>query len=344
MVSYGPCQFPTLGFVVRRCDEIERFEPEEFWYIEAEVARELNGEACSVVFNWALDKMFCQYTVGFYYMDLIERSKFNPDEPRYYGTIRNVTKKPVTKFKPKPLSTEDMQKLAITRLRIGAKQVMDLANELYQKGYISYPRSETNMYNASINLKDVVAKMEAHERYGQYACRLLAGAYEAPRNGNKSDNAHPPIYPIKPCDGGVSPDAKKLHELIVSHFLAQCSSDAKGEETEIKLDIGGHHFSTKGTVVTKKNFLEVFYQPWGGKELPSFSPGEIIECPKVLMKSGTTSPPKYLTEADLLTQMSKAGIGTDATQASHIQMIQDRMYAYKDQQFIKATPLGTALV
>lgn len=120
-----------------------------------------------------------------------------------------------------------MQKLAINRLKFGAKEVMDLANLLYTKGFISYPRSETNQYNSSINLKEIVEKMHNHPKHGNYAQKLTEGDYEKPANGSKSDNAHPPIYPLKPMDNSIQDfKAKQLYDLIVSHFLAQCSQNA----------------------------------------------------------------------------------------------------------------------
>ena len=133
-------------------------------------------------------------------------------------------------------------------------------------------------------------------------------------NGNKSDNAHPPIYPLKPMEAsGVEDRAKKLYDLIVEHFLAQCSKDAKGEETEVQLEVGGNLFTAGGTVVTQRNFLEIFYLPFGTKQLPEFTEGEKIEIESVELLPGQTSSPNHLTEADLLTKMNRSGIGTDAT-------------------------------
>lgn len=83
--------------------------------------------------------------------------------------------------------------------------------------------------------------------------------------------------------------------------------------------------------------------PWGGKELPQFREGEKIEPESLEFTQGQTGPPKYLTEADLITIMSKAGIGTDATQAEHISKIQERDYVIKEGQLLKATPRGYSL-
>lgn len=97
--------------MVLRCEEIENFEPDEFWYIEVEVQRMLDRVMTPVVFNWALERLYCKFTVGFYYMDMLQRSQDKSDTPdngKYFGTIKSVQKTQVTKYKPKPLNTEQM--------------------------------------------------------------------------------------------------------------------------------------------------------------------------------------------------------------------------------------------
>lgn len=301
-----------------------------------------NGKIEEVEFKWCMNRMFDKFAVGFYYQNI----KFNSanSEGKHIAKIKNVAKKPTRKFKPYPLMTETMTKIATRKLRISAKQVMKTAEKLYTDGYISYPRTETNKYNKTINLRDIVSKFKNHQNYGNYATGLIdEQKFDQPRAGRKDDKAHPPIHPVKSAEN-LTGLHKQLYQLIVTHFLAQCSEDAKGEETEIIVDMGGHKFTAKGIVVTAKNWLEIYPMPWGGKELPQFREGEEIEPLSMLFKEGETNPPKYLTEADLITMMSRSGIGTDATQAEHISKIQERNYVVKEGQLLKATPRGYSLV
>lgn len=144
--------------------------------------------------------MFDKYSAGFYYQNMVHCSK-SPIDGKHYAEVKTVSRKQVRKFKPYPLTTETMTKLATKRLRLGAKQVMKIAEKLYTSGYISYPRTETNKYNSTINLKSIIEKFKTHNNYGNYASKLIdEDQYDKPRAGRKDDKAHPPIHPVKSSD------------------------------------------------------------------------------------------------------------------------------------------------
>ena len=74
---------------------------------------------------------------------------------------------------------------------------MELAEKLYNKGFISYPRTETNKFPSTINLQSIIMDQQDHPVWGQYATNLINNAFEYPKAGNKDDKAHPPIHPVK---------------------------------------------------------------------------------------------------------------------------------------------------
>jgi DNA topoisomerase-3 len=121
-----------------------------------------------------------------------------------------------------------------------------------------------------------------------------------------------------------------IYNLISRHFLGSVSKDAIGNETTIKISIGGENFSVSGLIIESLNYLEVYtFDHWTDKFVPVFSEGETF-IPSVLkMDKGSTSAPTPLTEADLITKMDVHGIGTDATIHEHIKTVQDRGYAVK---------------
>ena len=111
--------------------------------------------------------------------------------------IISVDKKNKTKFKPYPLSTIEFQKMASIYLNLSSKQAMDIAEKLYQEGFISYPRTETNRYPNSTNFEKILRNLQENEDYSQY---LNGFDFELPRKGKNDDKAHPPIHPIKNFD------------------------------------------------------------------------------------------------------------------------------------------------
>ncbi|KAK7319115.1 hypothetical protein RJT34_03828 [Clitoria ternatea] len=338
VLSYGPCQFPTLGFVVERYWEIQAHEPEEFWSINCS-HRSDEGTAN---FNWMRGHLFDYTCAVIIYEMCIE-------EPT--ATVTNVRQQEKLKYPPHPLNTIELEKRASRYFRMSSEHTMKVAEELYQAGFISYPRTETDSFSSRTDLHTIVREQQGHPEWGVYAQRLLdpeAGLWRHPRGGGHDDNAHPPIHPTKfsPGESGWSQDHRKLYELVVRHFLACVSKPAVGAETTVEIDIAGELFSACGRVILEKNYLDVYqFESWGGSMIPTYTVGQQFIPTSLTLDSGVTRPPPLLSEADLLSCMDKEGIGTDATMHDHIKKLLDRFYATKDASTrFTPTNLGEALV
>lgn len=138
---------------------------------------------------------------------------------------------------------------------------------------------------------------------------------------------------------------RKVYEFIARRFLASCWKDALGFETVVEARIMNEDFDARGLIVLERNYLEVYtYDKWKGNYLPDFEQGDQFMPSSLLLNSGTTTAPSLLKEYDLIALMEKNEIGTDATIADHIKKIQDRMYAYKENEYFHPTTLGIALI
>ncbi|KAF3347640.1 hypothetical protein BJF96_g9200 [Verticillium dahliae] len=317
IISYGSCQFPTLGFVVDRYFRVKNFVPEQFWSIHVNHTQ----EGKKVKFAWSRNRLFDRMAVTILYERCIQART---------AKVTKVQEKPTRKWKPLPLTTVELQKAATRLLRMSGQQAMSVAEDLYNKGFISYPRTETDRFDKEINLRNLVQKQTQSDAWGQYAQDLLSGSFSQPRQGRHDDKAHPPIHPVTFASPSVlTHDAKRLYEYIVRRFLACCSDDAKGVSTNVEILYGEESFHAHGLHVLERNYLDVFvYEKWNDTtELPKFRVGEVFQPTEAMLTDGKTSPPSYLTEADLIALMDINGIGTDATMAEHIQKIQDREYA-----------------
>uniref|UniRef100_A0A480SG85 DNA topoisomerase n=1 Tax=Sus scrofa TaxID=9823 RepID=A0A480SG85_PIG len=332
LVSYGSCQFPTLGFVVERFKAIQAFVPEVFHKI-----RVTHDHRDGVVeFSWKRHRLFSHTACLVLYQLCME-------DPR--ATVVEVRSKARSKWRPQALDTVELEKLASRKLRINAKETMRIAEKLYTQGYISYPRTETNIFPKGLDLAALVEQQTSDPRWGAFARSILEQGGPTPRNGNQSDQAHPPIHPTKYTDS-LQGDEQRLYELIVRHFLACCSRDAQGQETTVEIDIAQERFVAHGLVILARNYLDVYpYDHWSDKVLPGYERGSRFQPSTVEMVDGETSPPQLLTEADLIALMEKHGIGTDATHAEHIETIKARMYVglTPDKRFLPGH-LGMGLV
>ncbi|KAL4130516.1 hypothetical protein PRIC2_006512 [Phytophthora ramorum] len=342
VISYGPCQFPTLGFVVERFLKIQNFEREAFHDISVTHQQNDQPDAPTTTFKWKRGHLFDRMACLCIYECLVESQT---------ATIESVDKRPSWKRKPLPLTTVELQKRASRWLRISSEMTMKAAESLYNKGFISYPRTETSKFKEGTDLMSLVRLHETHQQWGNYVTRQLldGGKYEAPRHGNSDDQAHPPIHPTKSIDVNTlrDPNEKKVYEFVALHFLACCSRDAKGSQTSVVMKILGESFTASGLMVEERNYLDIYkYEKWNASAIPVYQRGDVFRPSTVVMLSGETNPPPLLSEADLISKMDSNGIGTDATIAEHIKTILKREYSIKvnnDTQF-KPTTLGLALV
>jgi DNA topoisomerase-3 len=268
--------------------------------------------------------------------------------------VTKVQKKPTSKWRPLPLTTVELQIQSSRFLHMTSAQVMSVAEKLYTKGFISYPRTETDQFPREFDFQTLIQRQTQDNAWGQYAQGLLDGAFRTPRSGRHNDQAHPPIHPVNyVVSTTLDQNEKKVYEFVTRRYLACCSEDAKGEATDIELLWGTETFHTHGLLVLERNYLEVYpYDKWeSSQQLPAFTVGETFEPTEANMVDGKTTPPGYLTEPELIALMDANGIGTDATMAEHISKIKDRSYVDTRrragggavQEFIPTT-LGVALI
>ncbi|RIB15145.1 prokaryotic type I DNA topoisomerase [Gigaspora rosea] len=335
VISYGSCQFPTLGFVVDQYLKVQSFVTEIFWKIY--VALERDGSM--VEFHWMRNHLFDRLACVIIYEKCLE----NPT-----ATVVEVKSKEVKKWKPYPLTTVELQKTGSRYLHISSDRLMHVAEQLYIKGFISYPRTETDQFDKQFDFRSLIEIQTQDSRWGNFATRLLAGEFRTPRNGSHNDQAHPPIHPTLYASD-LTGDELKVYEFVVRRFLACCSDHAVGHETIIEIKLWEEKFTAKGLVILARNYLDIYpYDRWGESTLPNFQKGETFIPTTCEMREGRTSPPEYLTEADLISIMDQNGIGTDATIHVHIAKIIEREYARKDNRngktYILPSNLGVALV
>ncbi|KAH8583896.1 DNA topoisomerase III [Cryptosporidium sp. chipmunk genotype I] len=343
-LSYGTCQFPTLGFVVNRYNKIINFREEDEWTITLEIKMEIyegnNEEISSIIFEWERGKIFDYLFAFIIYEACVENSS---------ARIKEIVNNKIIKRKPLPLNTVEMTKVASNKLKFSPLKCINIAENLYRKGYISYPRTETNSFSDSIDISKYIKEQEKSNIFGSFAKELLyLNSFSAPRKGCKDDGSHPPIHPVK-ClikEQASSHEEWLLYELITRHFLSSCSNDAVLMETTVKIDVSGEIFKTKGTILLEENWLKIYspFEKIKTKNLPKFNLGSLAFPYKLFFRKCKTTPPTLLSEAELIDLMDKNGIGTDATMHEHIEKVQTRQYVKKNSKsLLSPTALGIAL-
>lgn len=173
VLSYGPCQTPTLGFCVQRHLDIETFKPEPFWTLDLGIMHK--GTICRAV--WDSGRSFNQNKV----QELIIKCK--NASPVATVKVVSIVAKEKKQGRPVPLNTVALLKACSKSLGIGPHAALSTAERLYLSGYLSYPRTESTKYPASFDIKGTLQSQTSDTRWGQYVTELLQNGPNVGKGG-----------------------------------------------------------------------------------------------------------------------------------------------------------------
>ena len=334
LISFGPCQTPTLAFCVERHDVIQSFKPEPFWSVDLRV--EHSGH--SLAAHWDRGRVFDK-EIGQMFVAMCKDEKS--------VCVTSVTQKEKSKQRPIALNTVELLRVASAALGIGPATTMQVAERLYTQGYISYPRTETTSYPSSFDINGALRPLTSLGSVGHCVRDLLSSGPKKPRPGHDAGD-HPPITPMRAAhEADLSGDAWRVYDYIVRHFVATVSEDCRYHQTTIQLSVGTERFSLSGKRVLSPGFTTLLsgLAIQNDESLPNVKNGDEMKVASVRLTDGHTSPPDYLTESELITLMEQHGIGTDASIPVHINTISQRNYvSVTGGRRLQPTPLGIVLV
>ncbi|KAG9391189.1 DNA topoisomerase 3 alpha [Carpediemonas membranifera] len=333
LLSYGPCQIPTLGLVIEAADRHDTFIPQSFWYLKLFATLPWG----KVPFTWTRGRLFDQRAVEILHARTVDR-------PVLLERVEEAESKVV---RPRPMDTIGLQTSMARRYRVPASTTMKVAESLYQRGLLSYPRTETTIFAQTIDLDRILSDISSTPEVARMAARLRELGRVSPRNDGRSDGAHPPIHPTGPATLPGGSVEQKLYDLVTRRFMACQAPDGVDSTMRLSATVGPERFHASFRSVKSKGWRE--FEGSGGNErgLPEASQVRgLRELPStgVKLESGQTEPPPLLDEAGLIRAMNDRGIGTDATTAEHVNTIISRNYATRETSAIKPTPLGRGLI
>ncbi|OLO12934.1 DNA topoisomerase I subunit omega [Chromohalobacter japonicus] len=334
-LSAGRVQSVAVRLIVEREREIRAFVPEEFWDVHADLVPE-KGDAAPVRFEVARHK-------GQAFRPTSEQETLERIAPLREAALAITDRetKP-TRSKPNaPFITSTLQQAASGRLGFSVKKTMTLAQRLYEAGYITYMRTD------STNLsQDAVESARAYidERFGQAYLPESPNRY-ASKEG--AQEAHEAIRPTEVAQNGdelaVERDAQRLYELIWRQFVACQMVPAEYLATTLTVEAEGFELKARGRVLKFDGYTRVM-KPAGKKEedqaLPDLEKGQSMSLQALDPQQHFTKPTARYTEASLVKELEKRGIGRPSTYASIISTIQDRGYVKLESRRFYAEKLG----
>jgi DNA topoisomerase-1 len=331
IMSSGRVQGPALKLVVDKEKEIKAFIPQKYWQIELKGHFEKHSQTHSSFFH-EKDKFHSEDEV----LGIVKKVKGKN------GTVKKIQTSQFVQKAPAPFDLTTLQTEAYRLFGISPKNTLEIAQELYTAGYISYPRTSSQKLPKELGYKKIMNGLAKNTAYTKLVSAITQGELK-PAEGKKTDPAHPAIYPT-----GIQPKIKdrqhKIYDLIVKRFLACFAKDAKRETVAIYLDVQSESFVTRGTRTVFQGWHE-FYHPYvhlEEEQLPAVKEQDVFINKETIKHDKETQPPKRFTPASIIRELEKQNLGTKATRASIIEALYNRNYVKNES--IEATEHGIQTV
>jgi len=351
-LSAGRVQTVALRLIVERERDIRAFKPVEYWSIEALL--EKDGQRFTAKLHQLDGKkpeIGSEKTARAILADLENRKTF---------TVTDVRRRERRKNSSAPFTTSTMQQEAAKKLGFGSKRTMRVAQDLYEGielgpegavGLITYMRTDSTRVaeSAALQARDVLTGLFGKDH-------LAAGPqlYGKAQQANAQD-AHEAVRPTDPSRRPdqvrkfLSSDQFKLYELVWKRFMASQMAPAVFDTTTVDFDLGRCLFRSTGSVIKFDGFLALYreaHEEGDGRALedeqalPVLELHENVPVREITPHQHFTEPPPRFSEASLVKELERLGIGRPSTYASIISVLADRHYVTLEQRRFTPTPLG----
>lgn len=333
-LSAGRVQSVAVRLVVEREKEIKAFVPEEYWELHADL-KSKDQIALQMEVTHHLEKAFKPVNREQTHaaVALLEKARYD---------VVDREDKPTSSKPGAPFITSTLQQAASTRLSFGVKKTMMMAQRLYEAGHITYMRTD------STNLsQDAVEMVRGYigDNFGEKYLPKAANQYSNKENSQEAHEA------IRPSDVKVlaeelkdmEADAQKLYQLIWRQFVACQMMPAQYDSTTLTVKAGDYSLRAKGRTLRFDGWTRVMPALRKGDEdrtLPPIEVGTTLELQQLLPTQHFTKPPARFSEASLVKELEKRGIGRPSTYASIISTIQDRGYVHVENRRFYAEKMG----
>jgi DNA topoisomerase-1 len=331
LLSAGRVQGPVLTLLAEREKEIKAFKSTPFWQIQAHLlleGRELLGEH-------DIDKFWKRGEAE----KALKGSKGK-------ATVEDVERKEYKQAPPVPFNITSLQTEAYRLFGYSPQQTLNIAQDLYTKAFISYPRTSSERLPPQIGYREILEAIAKLKKYAQLVAKLTQLKELKPTEGKRTDPAHEAIHPTvePPSDlQRLTAQQRNIYDLVVRRYLALFGEPATRESANVSLKIGDQPFSITGRRTLKPGWME-FYGPLAKFEevtLPDMKKGDKLDVKKVDMLDKETQPPARWSQAAMIKEMEKRGLGTRATRAAILQTLYDRYYV--TDKSVRVTDLGMAV-
>jgi len=358
--SAGRVQSPAVRLVVERERERMAFVAAGYWDLTAAFPTDPSFTASLTTVDGrrvASGKDFDQQGEPRSDVTVLDEAGANALRTSLEGAeykVTSVESKERSQRPKAPFITSTLQQVGGSRLRMSARQVMQVAQGLYERGYITYMRTDSTTLSAEALS---TARAIVRDRFGADHLPDAPRSYEKKAKG--AQEAHEAIRPAgdawrspEQLDGELKGHDLTLYRLIYQRTLASQMVDARVNTTTVKIEARNTEWSASGTVIVFPGWRAVYgfsgedsseEDGDDAKRLPTVREGDLLPQPILEADGHTTQPPARYTEATLVKALEDLGIGRPSTYASIMSTIQDRGYVFKKGQALVPTTSAFAV-
>ena len=323
-LSAGRVQSPALRIIMEREREIRAFKAENYYILTALLQK-------------GKDQML--FTCDKEIWDKKEAEGILTSAKKGDWSVVTIKETETTRAPRPPFTTSTMQQVASTRLGYAPSRTMGIAQKLYEKGFITYMRTDSQNLSKAAQMQ-MVSYVE--ENYGKEYAKANFYAKKS-KNAQEAHEAIRPTNPMRPAMG-TTDDEKKLYRLIWERAIASQMTPAKILRTKVSANVAGEeipNFSINGSRVLFPGWLAVDIRARGeDTEVPKLKEKDKLDLIKADMEEKETLPPDRYTEAGLIKELEKREIGRPSTYASTIKTIEERGYVRKEGRTLIPTDTG----
>lgn len=323
-LSAGRVQSPALRIIMEREREIRAFNPETYYILTALLKHQKNEMLFSC------DKEL---------RDIKEVERVLSVGKKESWTVISIKETEQMRSSRPPFTTSTLQQVASTRLGFAPSRTMGVAQKLYEKGFITYMRTDSVNISESAQ-KEMIIWVEKN------LGKEYAKANFYAKKSKNAQEAHEAIRPTHPLEKNISgtDDEQKLYRLIWERAIASQMTPAKVLKTKISANVESEsipNFSINGSRVLFPGWLAVDTRARGDDtEVPKLNEGDKLDLLNIESLEKQTEPPNRYTEAGLIKELEKRDIGRPSTYASIIRTIEDRGYVTKTGRTLFPTDTG----
>lgn len=333
VISTGRVQGPTLAILARREIEIKEFKPQKFWVIELKCNKKEEPDTVILAVHEA-DKFDEKDKAE----SVLKKTEGKP------AKVAKITKSKKKSSPPTPFNLTKLQTEAYRHFGASPSITQNVAQSLYEKALISYPRTSSEKLPEQLDLPGILRKISGQEEYAKTANEILAKKEIKPFEGEKTDPAHPAIHPTGEVPKGLNDREKKIYDLVVHRFLAVFGEPAIRESMAADIDVNGETFKASGIRTIKPGWMDYYgkYAKMKDENLPTLEEGELLHVISIDMLEKETQPPARFNEASLIKLLEKENLGTKSTRADAIKTLYNRQYI--NGKKITVSDLGLSVV